>query len=72
MSRTNIDLDDALVDEAMRIGGAKTKREAVQRALAEFVEARKKRRSLSRFAGKFEFTQGFDPVALRRDRELPD
>lgn len=73
MSRTNIDLDDELVDRAMRLGDAKTKKEAVHRALEEFVANRTKgRKSLSRYAGKFKFYDGFDPVKLRRDREFPD
>lgn len=72
MSRTNIDLDDNLVAEAMRVGDAKTKRDVVHRALEEFVAARKRIRSLSRYAGQFEFREGFDPVKERRDRELPD
>lgn len=37
MTRTNIDLDDALVDEVMRRYGAKTKREAVDLALRRLV-----------------------------------
>jgi len=72
MTRTNIELDDDLVAEAMRLGEAKTKREIVHRALRAFVEAHRAKPSLSRYAGKFEFYEGFDPVRLRRDRELPD
>jgi Arc/MetJ family transcription regulator len=37
MGRTNIVLDDALIKQAMRVSGAKTKREAVDRALREMV-----------------------------------
>ena len=72
MSRTSIDIDDRLIAEAMRVGGTKTKREAVTRALQEFVETRTRRRSLSRYAGKFELRDGYDPVKERQDRELPD
>ena len=43
--RTNIVIDDALVEEAFAVSGAKTKRELVDRALREFV-ARHKRRDL--------------------------
>jgi hypothetical protein len=39
---TNIDLDDELVAEAMKVSGARTKREVVDRALRDMV-ARAKR-----------------------------
>jgi len=39
---TNIDIDEALVAEAMRVSGARTKREVVDRALRDMV-ARAKR-----------------------------
>jgi len=41
--RTNIVLDDELVEEAFRYSNAKTKRELVDRALREFVANRKRR-----------------------------
>ncbi|WP_149824647.1 type II toxin-antitoxin system VapB family antitoxin [Streptomyces tailanensis] len=44
MSRTMIDLDDALVAEAAEILGTSTKRATVNGALAEFVAAAKRRR----------------------------
>jgi Arc/MetJ family transcription regulator len=40
MSRTNIDIDDELVAEAMRRFGLKTKREAVELALRRLVGPR--------------------------------
>ncbi len=43
MSRTMIDLDDALVQEAARILGTTTKRATVNGALEEFVAAAKRR-----------------------------
>jgi Arc/MetJ family transcription regulator len=39
VSRTNIDLDDRLVERAMRLYDLKTKREAVQLALERLVGA---------------------------------
>jgi len=48
--RTNIDLNDELVAEAMQITGARTKREVVERALAELV-ARAKRPSIAGLLG---------------------
>ena len=73
MSRTNIDLDDDLIEKVMRMAGVKTKRDAVHTALEAYVETKSGNRgSLSRYAGKFEFAPGFDPVKSRRGREFPD
>jgi Arc/MetJ family transcription regulator len=38
MARTNIDLDEVLVERAMRLTGARTKREVVDIALRRLVE----------------------------------
>jgi Arc/MetJ family transcription regulator len=46
---TNLDLDDALVAEAKKLGKHKTKREAVNQALREYVARRKRRRVLDLF-----------------------
>ncbi len=43
--RTNIDIDDALMAEAMEAMGAKTKREAVTRALEDVVRAKRQLRA---------------------------
>ncbi|MCX8085815.1 MAG: type II toxin-antitoxin system VapB family antitoxin [Rhodocyclaceae bacterium] len=40
--RTNIVLDDRLVQEAMALSGLRTKRELVEQALREFVAVRKR------------------------------
>ncbi|MBU1121977.1 MAG: type II toxin-antitoxin system VapB family antitoxin [Candidatus Omnitrophota bacterium] len=50
MSRTNIDLDDKLVREAMAISHCKTKKQVVSFALKEFVK-RLKRKDILRFMG---------------------
>lgn len=41
---TNIDIDEALIAEAMKVSGARTKREAVDRALREMVSRSKRTR----------------------------
>lgn len=41
--RTNIELDPTLIKQAMKFGRAKTKKEAVHKALREFVEAHRDR-----------------------------
>ena len=57
--RTNLVLDDALVAEAMRRTGAKTKREVVDRALRELV-ATHARRDLAELKGRIRFTASYD------------
>jgi hypothetical protein len=48
--RTNIDLQDELVDEALSLTGTRTKREVVELALRELI-ARRKRPSVSAIFG---------------------
>jgi Arc/MetJ family transcription regulator len=62
--RTNIDLDEKLVQEAFRLTGIRTKRELVNEALRLLVETRK-RKSLLDLRGKIEFAEGYDHKALR-------
>ncbi|MDR1237407.1 MAG: type II toxin-antitoxin system VapB family antitoxin [Propionibacteriaceae bacterium] len=62
--RTNIDLDNELIDEAMRLGGLTTKKAAVEVALREFVDKRK-RADLRDLFGKIPFQEGYDYKALR-------
>jgi Arc/MetJ family transcription regulator len=51
MARTNIVLDDRLVKEAMKLSGAKTKREVVDLALRQLVARRSVYRALRRLRG---------------------
>jgi Arc/MetJ family transcription regulator len=69
--RTNIDIDDALIDEVMRVANVKTKKDAVHLALREFLKVKKKKNLLD-LAGKIEFEDGFDYKALRRTRTDAD
>ena len=63
--RTNIVLDEKLVDEAMRLGGATTKREIVEAALREFVARRRSRRVLA-LAGADLISPDYDVRVVRR------
>ena len=65
--RTNIDIDDALIDEVMKVANVKTKKEAVHLALQEFLKAKKKK-DLFDLAGKIAFEDSYDHKALRRTR----
>jgi Arc/MetJ family transcription regulator len=49
--RTNIDIDDALMAEAMEVLGVTTKREAVTRALEDAVRAKRQLRAWDALRG---------------------
>jgi Arc/MetJ family transcription regulator len=62
--RTNIVLDDELVEEAFRHTDARTKRELVDLALREFVENHK-RKDIRELRGRVTFHPGYDHKKLR-------
>jgi len=64
---TNLALDDNLIEEARRAGRHKTKKEAVNAALAEYVLRRKQLRILDAF-GSFDFDPKYDYKAERGRR----
>jgi Arc/MetJ family transcription regulator len=65
--RTNIDIDDKLIEEVMKMADVKTKKEAVDLALKEFLKVKRKKNLLD-LAGKVQFYDGYDAKALRRSR----
>jgi Arc/MetJ family transcription regulator len=65
--RTNILLDDELVEEAMEVSGARTKKDVVHLALQELVRSRKKK-NLADLAGRIRFRDGYDHKAMRKLR----
>jgi len=64
---TNIDIDETLLKEALELAHCKTKREAVNMALSEFVRWRKQQRIIELF-GTVDFDPEFDYKAARRAR----
>jgi Arc/MetJ family transcription regulator len=64
---TNLAIDDSLLSEALKIGGLKTKRETVNRALEDFIRSRK-RRSALKYLGTIEFAPRWNYKADRRRR----
>lgn len=65
--RTNIVIDDQLMKKAMRVSGASTKREAVQKGLELIVRLDEQERALRSLRGKVHW-EG-DLKAMRRDRK---
>jgi Arc/MetJ family transcription regulator len=64
---TNLKLDDALINEAVKLGAFKTKQQAVNTALAEFVQRRNRLRILE-LGGKIQFARDWDHKKMRRER----
>ena len=62
--RTNIVIDDGLLERAMRATGAKTKREVVELGLAALVRL-KEQEEVRGYRGKLRWTS--DPDETRRD-----
>ncbi len=64
---TNLALNDALIEAARRIGRHRTKKDAVNAALDEYVKRRKQVRILEAF-GEFEFDSTYNYKAERRGK----
>jgi Arc/MetJ family transcription regulator len=62
--RTNIVIDDTLVEEALAVSKIRTKRELIDRALREFV-ARHKRKDLMDLYGSDGMDPNYDYKAAR-------
>ena len=56
---TNLDLDPALVQRALKVSGERTKKAAVTRALKEFIALRKQK-GLLELMGKLDWDETFD------------
>lgn len=69
--RTNVELDDALVEEAFRLTTAKTKKELLHQALEALIQA-KKRKNLLDLSGKVQLADDYDYRALRQSRHADD
>ena len=64
---SNLAIDDNLIEEAKRLGGHRTKRAAVNEALAEYVDRRRRRKILDLF-GKLDWDDTYDYKSLRKKR----
>jgi hypothetical protein len=61
---TNLSLDPKLIEQAVKVGGERTKKAAVTRALEEYI-ARRKQKHLLELMGKLEWDASFDYKAER-------
>src|SRR2546425_9033202 len=62
---TNLAIDDRLLEEALRVGGHRTKKATVTEALEEYIRRRKQARVLKLF-GKVEFDPAYNYKRQRR------
>ncbi len=62
--RTNVVLNDRLVEEAFSLTGVRTKRELLDLALQELVRVRRKK-DLTELAGRLQLRDDFDHKAMR-------
>lgn len=65
MSRTNIDLDEKLVQEALKLTSFKTKKELVNFALEELVKKRK-RKAILELEGKVQWEGNLEEMRQGR------
>lgn len=66
--RTNIDIDDKIMQDAMRSGGFKTKKETVEAALKAFHRQQKSQRKILELFGKIEFDPAYDHRKMRESK----
>jgi Arc/MetJ family transcription regulator len=65
---TNLALDDGLIEEAVKVGGHRSKREAVTAALEDYVK-QKKRQGIFELVGAVDYYDDYDYKAARRRKK---
>ena len=68
--RTTLVIREELLDEVKALSGVKTKKEAVEKALEEFVNRRKAKKLID-LEGKIELSIDLDELIRRRRRDVP-
>ncbi len=66
--RFSVTLDRRLVEEAVRVSGAQSKREAIETALKDFIRRRRLDKAIAR-GGKVSLTISVDDLLKRRAEE---
>ncbi|MBR8831431.1 MAG: hypothetical protein N5P05_000916 [Chroococcopsis gigantea SAG 12.99] len=67
--RTNIELDDELVEEAFRLTNVRTKKDLLDLALRELIRIRKKRNLLD-LSGQIQLAPDYDYKASRENGDV--
>lgn len=62
---TNLNIDADLLDEALKIGKEKSKKDTVNKALQEFIDIRRQKEIIKSF-GSIIYEPGYDYKKLRR------
>ncbi len=65
--RTNVEINDSLLEEAFSLSQVRTKKSLIHEALREFVKIRK-RKDLTELSGNIKFYKGFNHKELRKMR----
>ena len=68
--RTNIVIDDELLEEAFSVSKARTKKDLIHEALSEYIRL-KKQKDLTDLAGSIKFYENYDHKNLRKLRRIP-
>ena len=68
--RTTMAINEKLLDEAKALSGARTKKEAVEIALDEFIRRRKARKLLD-LEGKVDLSFTLKELLVRRKKDVP-
>ncbi len=69
--QVTLNLDEALIKEALQLTKLATQEELLNLALRELVSSRRKKNLLD-LAGQIQFVQNFDHKALRETRHFAD
>jgi len=64
---TNLQIDDKLITKAVLLGGHKTKKEAVNHALLEYIQRMEQKKVLDLF-GKIDYDPDYDYKSQRNKR----
>jgi len=62
---TNLQIDDELIQKAVKLGGHKTKKDAVSKALIEYIQNLEQQKMISMF-GTVEYDPKYDYKEQRR------
>jgi len=68
--RTTLVVREELIEEVKALSGVKTKKEAVERALEEFIRRRKAKKLLD-YEGKMELSYTLSRLIERRRKDVP-